>query len=64
MENQQFAKIANYKENSQKKRKLSEALETVSKILGIEFGSLTVHFYNGKFTPKVEIRKNITQIID
>ena len=64
MSNSSFAKLANYPEATVKRKRLSEALETLSKILDIEFGSLTVHFHNGKCTSKVEIKKNILQTID
>ena len=62
MENNKLAKLANYdsgNNNSNKKQRLSKALDTLSELLQIDFGSLTVYFHQGKWSPKIEIKKNI-----
>lgn len=39
--------------------RLGLALDTITELLNIEFGSMTVHFYKGKWCPKIEIQKNV-----
>lgn len=65
MENNKFAKTANYnsEKEGEKKQRLSTALDTLSELLNIEFGSLTVHFHKGKWCPKIEIQKNVLKEI-
>ena len=36
-----------------KKKRLSDALNVLSEILGVEFGSITIKFHNGKWIPKI-----------
>lgn len=67
MKNKQFADLANYeKEKTQevKNRLLSKALDSLAEILGIEFGSLTVHFHKGKWTPRIEIQRNVVRELE
>ena len=67
MKNNTFAKLANYSKESceaTKDRRLSKALDGLAEILGIEFGSLTVRFFNGKWSPKIEIQKNLVKEIE
>jgi hypothetical protein len=60
MQNTRFAKLANYsKDDSPEKRSLSAVLDSLSEILDIQFGSLTVRFFNGKWSPKIEIQENV-----
>ncbi|MEK6625296.1 MAG: hypothetical protein AABY86_10025 [Bdellovibrionota bacterium] len=47
------------KEDAEKKQRLGQAMDTLSELLNIEFGSLTVHFHKGRWSPKVEIQKNV-----
>ncbi|MBI2519476.1 MAG: hypothetical protein HYV97_03640 [Bdellovibrio sp.] len=47
------------KEDVCKKLQLALALDTLAELLNIEFGSMTVHFYKGKWCPKIEIQKNV-----
>lgn len=42
-----------------KRQRLGQAMDTLSELLNIEFGSLTVHFHKGRWSPKVEIQKNV-----
>ena len=58
-----FAKSANYSRPLDQK-KLSEILDSLSQKLDIEFGSLTVHFHQGKWTSKLEIRKNFMEVVE
>ena len=67
MENSKFAKLANYsaeKEGFNPNKRLSKALDTLSELLNIEFGSLTVHFHKGKWSQKIEIQKSIFKDIE
>lgn len=67
MENQTFAKLANYSSPNERKgdeRRLSKALDTLSELLDIQFGSLTIHFHKGKWSPKIEIQKNVLREIE
>lgn len=64
MENSKLAKIANYdKKEDEGGKRLANALDTISELLNIEFGSLTVHFHKGKWCPKVEIQKKVLKEI-
>lgn len=67
MKNNQFADLANYssqKNGDAKNRLLSKALDSLAEILGIEFGSLTIHFHKGKWSPRIEIQKNVVREIE
>jgi hypothetical protein len=67
MEISKFAKLANYsgeKDGFNPNKRLSKALDTLSELLNIEFGSLTVHFHKGKWSPKIEIQKSVFKEID
>jgi hypothetical protein len=67
MENNKFAKSANYNSKTPenlKKQRLTKALDTLSELLHIEFGSLTVYFHQGKWSPKIEIKRNILKEIE
>lgn len=46
-----------------KKKRLSDALNVLSEMLGIEFGSVTIKFHNGKWSPKIEIEKRMVEEI-
>lgn len=67
MGHDRFAKLANYdKEKTQdaKNKLLSKALDNLADLLGIEFGSLTVHFHKGKWSPRIEIKKTVVQDVE
>lgn len=67
MKNNQFAKLANYSEQEaadSKNKLLSKALDSLAEILGIEFGSLTIHFHKGRWSPRIEIQKNVVREIE
>ena len=60
MENSKLANIANYnKKEDDGKKRLAKALDTISELINIEFGSLTIHFHKGQWCPKVEIQKKV-----
>jgi hypothetical protein len=46
-----------------KKKRLSDALNVLSEMFGIEFGSVTIKFHNGKWSPKIEIEKRMVEEI-
>lgn len=46
-----------------KKKRLSEALNILSELFGIEFGSVTIKFHNGKWSPRIEIEKRVVEEI-
>ena len=67
MEKERFANLANYRDQKTteaKNKLLSKALDSLAEILGIEFGSLTVHFHKGKWSPRIEIQKNFIREIE
>lgn len=67
MKNNQFANLANYNiERTPEVRNqlLSKALDSLAELLGIEFGSLTVHFHKGKWSPRIEIQKNVIRELE
>lgn len=67
MKQDQFANLANYEKRKMQETKnqlLSKALDSLAEILGIEFGSLTVHFHKGKWSPRIEIQKNVVRELD
>jgi chemotaxis protein CheY-P-specific phosphatase CheC len=67
MEHDKFAKPANYEKSKTQEAKnqlLSKALDSLAEILGIEFGSLTIHFHKGKWSPRIEIQKNVVRELE
>ncbi len=67
MKNGSFAKTANYHDEKMQQAKnklLSKALDSLAEILGIEFGSITVHFHKGRWSPRIEIQKNVVREIE
>ena len=44
-----------------KKSRLAEALNVLSETFGIEFGSITIKFHNGKWSPRIEIEKRVIE---
>jgi len=67
MNQDKFAKLANYDNNKTQEAKnllLSKALDSLAEILGIEFGSLTIHFHKGKWSPRIEIQKNVVRELE
>jgi len=60
MENKNTAASTKDAEQAKKKR-LSEALNLLSEMFGIEFGSITIKFHNGKWSPKIEIEKRVVE---
>lgn len=64
MSENQFANLANCdrkKTQEVKNRSIAKALDTLSDLIGIEFGSLTIHFHQGKWSPKIQIQRNAIQ---
>lgn len=60
MQNAEFAKLAIYDQSEDRKeQKLIKALNQLSDVFGIEFGSITIHFHKGDWSPKIEIKKNL-----
>ncbi len=67
MKRDQLANLANYDQNKTRDAKnklLSKALDTLADLLGIEFGSLTIHFHKGKWSPRIEIKKTVVQDVE
>lgn len=67
MKRDQLAISANYdreKTRDAKNKLLSKALDTLADLLGIEFGSLTIHFHKGKWSPRIEIKKTVVQEVE
>ncbi|MGE3756454.1 MAG: hypothetical protein AB7H97_01795 [Pseudobdellovibrionaceae bacterium] len=67
MRREQLANSANYdheKTRDAKNKLLSKALDSLADLLGIEFGSLTVHFHKGKRSPRIEIKKTVVQDVE
>jgi hypothetical protein len=67
MKRDQLAISANYDQNKTRDAKnklLSKALDTLADLLGIEFGSLTIHFHKGKWSPRIEIKKTVVQEVE
>lgn len=60
MENKNTAASTKDAEQAKKKR-LSEALNLLSEMFGVEFGSITIKFHNGKWSPKIEIEKRVVE---
>lgn len=62
MDNSKLTKIDNYKNTvSIKNKRLHKTLDTLGELLGIEFGSITVKFHDGKWNPKIQIEKKLVQ---
>jgi len=67
MKNDKLAISANYDQNKTRDAKdklLSKALDPLADLLGIEFGSLTIHFHKGKWSPRIEIKKTVVQDVE
>ena len=67
MKRDQLAISANYdqiKTRDAKNKLLSKALDTLADLLGIEFGSLTIHFHKGKWSPRIEIKRTVVQDVE
>ena len=67
MKHDKFAKPANYEQSKiqeAKNQMLSKALDSLAEIIGIEFGSLTIHFHKGKWSPRIEIQKTVVRELD
>lgn len=67
MSKTEFAISANCiksKTQEDKNQRLKKALDNLSEIIGIEFGSLTIHFHKGIWTPRIEIKKNVVREIE
>ncbi len=60
MENKNLAAVATDGSQAKKKR-LSDALNVLSEMFGVEFGSITIKFHNGKWSPKIEIEKRVIE---
>ena len=62
MDNRKLTKLDNYKNTvSVKNKRLHKTLDTLGELLGIEFGSITVKFHDGKWNPKIQIEKKLVQ---
>lgn len=62
MDNSKLTKLDNYKNTvSVKNKRLHKTLDTLGELLGIEFGSITVKFHDGKWNPKIQIEKKLVQ---
>ncbi len=61
MEITRNTKLVSYEEKKEQEinRNLIEALDTIGDILGMGFGSITIHFHQGEWCPKIEIKKNL-----
>lgn len=61
MDNIKFAKLANYSSDADKNsdQSLAKVLDSLAEVLEIEYGSVTVHFHHGQWSPKLEIKKNV-----
>lgn len=65
MENYKLTKLDNYKKTlCVKNKRLHKALDALGEILGIEFGSLTVKFHEGKWNPKIQIEKRVVEDVN
>lgn len=63
MQREQVTKIANYEQKSDVDRKISEALDTLVRCLGIEAGSFKVYVQQGQWSPRIEIQMNVSREI-
>lgn len=64
MENTKFTKLVNYDKQttrSANNKQLHRALDTLGDLLGIEFGSITIKFHDGKWCPKIQIEKRLME---
>lgn len=67
MENTKFANLANYRKDKTwcvKNKQLKQALDTLSELFGIEFGSVTIKFHEGKWSPKIQIEKRLIEDVE
>lgn len=65
MENTKFAKLANYSNGKNpeayRKERLCSVLDTLSELLKVDFGSITIKFHEGKWNPKIEIERRVVE---
>ena len=64
MGNTELANLVNYKKEKTlcvKNKRLKAALDTLSELFGVEFGSVTIKFHEGKWSPKIQIEKRIVE---
>ncbi|MGE3756116.1 MAG: hypothetical protein AB7H97_00075 [Pseudobdellovibrionaceae bacterium] len=64
MRNTELANLVNYKKEKTtcvKNKRLKTALDTLSELFGIEFGSVTIKFHEGKWSPKIQIEKRLVE---
>lgn len=64
MENTKLAKLANYEKSKTwcaKSGQLTQALNTLRDVLGMDYGSITIRFHDGKWMPKLEIEKRVME---
>lgn len=68
MNTKSFAKIANYKIERFKDQvpslRLAEAINALAELLNIQFGSVTIHFHNGIWNRKLDIKKQYIKEIE
>lgn len=67
MEEIKLAKIANCKKERVwrlERQRLGRALDTINELFGIEFGSITIRFHGGKWSPKVQIEKRLLEDLE
>ena len=68
MDNRTLAKLANYGTDRLKERvanlRLAKAMNALSELLNIQFGSVTIHFHNGTWNRKLEIKKQYIKEIE
>ena len=61
MQSVKVTKMANYEQQADVDRKISEALDTLVRCLQIEAGSFKVYVHQGKWSPRIEIQKNLSR---
>jgi hypothetical protein len=67
MKTTELANLANYKERGTgqlKHKRLGRALDTINELFGIEFGSVTIRFHEGKWSPKIQIEKRLVEELE
>lgn len=67
MTDKKFANLANCNNEAEKldkRKRLSGVLDSLSELLGIEYGSVTVSFHQGQWSPKIQIQKTVLKKID
>ena len=62
MDNTKLTNLDNYKKTlCVKNKRLHKTLDALGELLGIEFGSITVRFHEGKWNPKIQIEKRLIE---